>query len=217
MYNRSLILLNVCFICFSIIVLMVGISFDTAALIYYPQLLDPVWLLHRLTESLFYLHTQPPLFNFMLGVALKVFPPEYGYQAMSLVYVLLGLVLVNSLFLLMVRLKIGPRAAGLLAFLFMIFPQTIIYENWLYISYPITVCLVLSALFLNLYFDRREIKYLILFFCSLAGLCGLWGAYHLFWLVVISLFLYSRLDRRQVLLAAAVPIVLIFSLYMKNY
>src|ERR1700722_9783686 len=41
------------------------------------QLLDFPLLSSHLTQSIFYLHAQPPLLNLSLGIALKLFPHSY--------------------------------------------------------------------------------------------------------------------------------------------
>ena len=51
-----------------------GVRFDATILFYAEQFLDVNLLQARLTESIFYLHCQPPLFNLFLGAVLKVFP-----------------------------------------------------------------------------------------------------------------------------------------------
>ncbi len=44
-----------------------GVRFDASPLGYFLQYLDPHLLRARLGESLWYLHSQPPLFNLLLG------------------------------------------------------------------------------------------------------------------------------------------------------
>ncbi len=56
-----------------------GIRFDISTLPYFDQLLDPILLRTRLWQSLYYLHGQPPLFNLLAGVALKLEPTYHSY------------------------------------------------------------------------------------------------------------------------------------------
>jgi hypothetical protein len=58
-----------------------GIRFDADPLTWYWQYIDTVLLKERLLESLYYLHSQPPLFNLLLGVTLKAFPTSYATVA----------------------------------------------------------------------------------------------------------------------------------------
>jgi hypothetical protein len=55
-----------------------GIRFDATPLTWYWQYIDPVLLQERLLESLYYSHTQPPLFNLLLGINLKLFPSSFS-------------------------------------------------------------------------------------------------------------------------------------------
>ena len=48
-----------------------GVRFDNTSLAWYWQYLDPELLKSRLLESVFYMHSQPPLFNLFLGAVLK--------------------------------------------------------------------------------------------------------------------------------------------------
>lgn len=49
-----------------------GVRFNSDPVYYFAQLLDPYLLSHRLLESILYLHAQPPLFNLLTGLALKL-------------------------------------------------------------------------------------------------------------------------------------------------
>lgn len=51
-----------------------GIRFDARPLTSFFQILDLELLRHRLLETIFYLHVQPPAFNLLIGVLLKIFP-----------------------------------------------------------------------------------------------------------------------------------------------
>ena len=55
-----------------------GIRLAPDPLTWYWQYIEPALLKERLLESLFYLHSQPPLFNLFIGLALKAFPASYG-------------------------------------------------------------------------------------------------------------------------------------------
>ena len=58
-----------------------GGSFLATPLLFAKQYLDPLLLENDLLRSLFYLHSQPPLFNFFLGAILKVSPmPALSYE-----------------------------------------------------------------------------------------------------------------------------------------
>jgi len=88
-----------------------GVRFDSAGIGYFWQYLDPELLRHRLAESLLYLHSQPPLFNLFLGLALKACHGSPGV-AFHVIYALLGIAI--SLSLLWLFRKLGVSLGLLL-------------------------------------------------------------------------------------------------------
>src|SRR5262245_2635671 len=88
---------------------LAGIRFDASPLQWYWQYLDPSLLEKKLLGSLFYLHSQPPLFNLFLGVIAKVFPPEARDEAFAAIYYLAGYALYCTTFLL--QRSLGVRSS----------------------------------------------------------------------------------------------------------
>jgi hypothetical protein len=110
--------------------------------------IPPPLLRADLARSVYYLHTQPPLWNLILGAILKLGGENwaYGYLAMSLG---LGLVLQSSLFAVMRQLGVGRVPALLVACVYMMDPQVIAYENLVgYDSLAASLLTLLTALFL---------------------------------------------------------------------
>ena len=69
------------FIASRLIFSFMGGAFIAKPLSFAMQYLDPVLLKNDLLQSLFYLHAQPPLFNLMLGLMLKLSPvPALSYS-----------------------------------------------------------------------------------------------------------------------------------------
>src|SRR3984957_9337415 len=77
-----------------------GVRFDARPVLHYFQFIDPELLKHRLFESLFHLHTQPPGWNLFVGTVLKFFPTLYPL-VFHAIYILLGLGICWSLYYLM--------------------------------------------------------------------------------------------------------------------
>lgn len=196
-----------------------GVRFNVATLYYYSgQILDPQLLQGRLLQSLFYLHCQPPLFNFFLGVILKLFP---GYEiiAFKLFYLGLGLLLGISLFLLMRRLKIPDTLSTALTCVFIASPSCILFENELFYTYFVTILLITSALFLHRYLSRGKILDAMVFFFLLASLILIRNVFHLLWFVLVAavVFISRKNDRERLILAFSLPFVLVFFVYAKNF
>lgn len=195
----------------------VGVRFDTTPLEYSWQLLDPYLLKNDLLRSLFYLHSQPPLFNFYVGMILKIFPQNFVYVFHTVSF-LSGLVLALSLVGVMRQLRISPTLNVLLVTAFILSPASILYENWLFYTYQVTVLLVLSGVFLHKFLSTQKALYGFLFFLLLALIVLLRSLFHLGWFIlsVVSLLYFFRPHWRKVLLTALIPFLIIFGLYAKN-
>src|SRR6185312_17065933 len=77
-----------------------GIRFNVKPLSSFFQIADPLLLRTRLFETLLYLHTQPPGFNLMIGLVLKVFPSSYS-PAFHFIYLACGVSLCFTLYRMM--------------------------------------------------------------------------------------------------------------------
>src|ERR1700733_4435082 len=79
---------------------LLGVRFDARPVLHYFQFIDPELLKHRLLESLFYLHIQPPGWNLYVGAVLEFFPTSYP-AVFEVIYLLLGLWICWSIYYLM--------------------------------------------------------------------------------------------------------------------
>jgi hypothetical protein len=194
-----------------------GIRFDAANLNTWWHFIDPALLRTRLLESLWYLHTQPPLFNLFLGLVLKA-SGQYYPAVFSAVYQLLGLVLGVGLLRLMIRLGVAEWLATTFTVVFIVSPACILYENWLFYTFPLCVMLVISALYLERWLTRERGVDLVLFFVLLSLLALTRNLFHLFWLVFIAgaLLLLRRAHWKQIIFSAAISVLLVLGLYVKN-
>jgi hypothetical protein len=185
----------------------------------FPQLVDPELLRTRLLESIVYLHSQPPLFNLVLGIVLKLTesPAQFG-RAMHLVYLTLGVSLSVGLYLLLVRLGIRHWPSAVIAAALSVTPAFLLYENWLFYEYPVAALLILSALALHEFLRRETLWPGVAFFLSLAALIYIRTIFQVVWLVLaVGLLLFARPDlRRLVLTASAVPALVVVLLLAKN-
>jgi hypothetical protein len=110
--------------------------------------IPPPLLRTDLWRSVYYLHTQPPLWNLILGAILKLGGESwpYYYLAMSLG---LGLVLQFSLFGVMRQLGVSRVLALSSTCVYIMSPQVIAYENLTAYDYLATsLLMLLNALFL---------------------------------------------------------------------
>jgi len=188
-YGLAIVLL---FILSRVIFSLKGGSFLATPLSFAKQYLDPLLLKNDLIRSLFYLHSQPPLFNLFLGIILKVSPiPSISYE---LLFKTAGIVIPLLFYSILTSLGIHTLVAFIVTTIFMLNPTLILYENLLYYSY-IEALLVLLSIFSLLYWSSKKgFMYLLLFWTSLLCLGMIRSLFHpvLFLIIAVVLSLYLK-------------------------
>jgi hypothetical protein len=207
------------FIISRVVLFLLGVRFDSTTLTHHWQYLDIYLLRDQLAQSLWHLHSQPPLFNLYLGLWLKLLAGTTGSFAVT--FLLLGLFLSCGIYWLMLGLGVRRWLAAGLTILFVLSPTSILYENWLHYTYPLMALLVLAALLLRRYSSDGRVLTGSAFFATLAAVCLTMSFFHLVWLVLVLLGLVilmaaARLDVRRALLAALVPLLVVVGWYGKN-
>lgn len=198
---------------------LAGVSFDTRPLATSWQIIDPVLLRHDLVRSLFYMHGQPPLYNLFLGVVLKLAPsPATAAWIFGLAYEAMGLLLVILIYRLLRRLGTGSALSFAVTFLFMLSPATVLYENIPYYEYPTALLLCVCALYFHKTVTSFTPGRAVALFTAMAAVIYVRALFQIEWFVVLGLFCLWVLPghRKQVLTAAAVPLLLVVLLYAKN-
>jgi hypothetical protein len=194
-----------------------GVPFESASLAFYWHFVDPALLRDRLVESLFFLHGQPPLLNLYTGLILKLFPGREE-PAFYITFLFLGLCLTIALYFLMTRLGVHAWWSVGLTLLFVTSPACILFENWLFYTYPLLVFLCLAALFLHRFLSSARLCEALLFFTFLAFVVLLRSTFHLLWFVLLALLLlfFQRRYWKKILLSAFVPFLILLVVYVKN-
>lgn len=216
---RDIIIIVTAFIVSRLVVKMVGIDFDSSPLFSYWQYLDVTTLRENLLSGLLYDHTQPPLFNLLLGVGIKLF--RSGYPAFF--EVLFRLITLTNIFLLYFSLtKLSVvRPIPLIASLFYaLSPATILFENELFYTNFVSMLLLLSCAGAIQLRYTINIKTCLLFFIPLIAICLTRSLYHLIWLLsVISILLACfRKARayRMLLIFSGITLTIPLGWYIKN-
>lgn len=220
-YSRSFLTIILAFILSRIVYhYYFGIRFDATPINWYWQYIDPYLLKTDLLRSVYYLHSQPPLFNIFLGVILKLFPNNYAL-VFQLIYLALGPALAASLFFIMVKLRVPDKLSAILAIIFIINPSVILYENLLFYEYPIVTILALSVVFLIEFLANGRFRDAVIFFALLAILVLMRNIYSMYYfllvLLVLILILYKKYAWKKILLAGLVPFLIIFTVAAKYF
>lgn len=211
------------FILSRVIFSLKGGSFLATPLSFAKQYLDPVLLENDLLRSLFYLHSQPPLFNFFLGVILKISPiPAISYE---LLFKTAGALIPLIFYGILTSLGINSFVALMATIIFMLNPTLILYENLLYYTYVEALFVLLSIFFLMYWGIKKRFIYLFLFWMSLLCLGMIRSLFHpvFFLITAVILSLYLRLTgkgkrlARNFFLSSFIVLIPMFSLCVKNF
>ncbi len=211
------------FILSRIIFYLKGGSFLATPIEFAKQYLDPVLLESDLLRSIFYLHSQPPLFNFFLGAILKLSPiPAITYD---FIFKIVGLLIPLIFYGIFIRLGINRLVAFIATIIFMLNPTLILYENLLYYTHIEAFLVVLSIFFLLIWGNGGKLIYLILFWVSLLCLGMIRSLFHpvFFIITAVVVFLYLRRAyqgqrlARKFLLTSFIVLIPMFSLCIKNF
>jgi len=194
-----------------------GVRFDATPLGGFWQILDQSLLKSRLVESIWYLHAQPPLYNLLLGFDLKAFGSSYATAAHGL-QIALGLVIPLSIYALLVDVRLPRWWCAVAAALFAVSPAAILIENWLFYEYLVAALLLLAALAFVLFQRRPTALRAFLVFGLLAAVCLVRASFQVVAPLLVLAFMLTIFPgrRRAVLIGAAVPILLVAAVSVKN-
>ena len=196
-----------------------GVRFDTAPLGSFWQYVDPELLRHHLLQSLWYLHSQPPLYNAFLGLGVKIFGAGAAFgPAVHTIYIGIGITIVLSLYGIAVHLGLQRWwAAGVVA-LFAISPAMLLFENWLFYEYVVAALLLLAVVAFIRLERRPSAARSFGLFLVLALLCYTRASFQILLLVLALGFLLVVFgeSRRAIATGALVPILLVAGLSLKN-
>ena len=190
-HKKKFLLLTIVFILSRFIIFIIGIRPNMQ--FGYWQTLDPTLLKYDLINSLFYLHSEPVLWNLLLGIGLKLSPNN-----LDLLFFLFQIFLSYiSLYYFYLILKIiqFPKKFILLILIFFIFsPNIIYYENWIFYSHLCFFLFFQISYFFLKYFEYYDFRYQVYVYISLLLLTLTWKLFHpiLFLLFFLFFLFYSK-------------------------
>jgi hypothetical protein len=194
-----------------------GVRFRSYPIDSFAQLLDPPLLRDRLLESLWHLHAQPPLFNLLVGLALKVSPDDPG-GPLRAAFLLSGLAACLATFVALRALAYPRALAAVLALAFASTPTFAIYEHWgFYPHLELTLVAIAAAAFLRA--GGGSPRALAGGFGALGALALLRSIYHPAYVAAAAMAataLAAPGARRRTLAAAAPAVAVVLLLATKN-
>jgi len=154
----------------------VGGRFISSPINFAMQYLDPALLQYDLLQSLFYLHSQPPLFNLFLGAVLKA----SGNPALTfmLFFQTTGLVTLLCFHGLLRSVRLSPAVAVFITLIFMLNPTVLLYENLLYYTYIESALILIAAFCLLKWCEGQRPRWAVGFWLLLGCLGGVRSVFH---------------------------------------
>lgn len=167
-------------------------------------------------RSLFFLHTQPPLFNAAVAVVLRVAKLHVALAA-SLVYWTIGLALALLMYRLFLLLGLTEAQGALATMLFTLSPACLLYETFNLYTYPVAMLLVATTYFAYQYAHSGAWRSAVLFSATIATIALVRSLYHLLWVAVAATILaLVRRPSAKVAAVLALPVIAVAALYAKN-
>jgi hypothetical protein len=202
-----------------IVFVATDIRFDITGLNHFWQLLDLELLKSDLIASLIHQHSQPPAFNFLVGIVLKLFPDSYT-TVFSILFHLCSVTGYWFLYRTLNLRGLTTASAFLLASLFILLPSSILYENWFSYTWPIACLMCVAAYCAVQYHLTSRLLYILIFFAILSLICLTRSMFHLIYILFIACMtwlLVARQHRKVMLAIGLAATALVGSLYAKNY
>lgn len=171
-----------------------------------------------LLEGLFYMHIQPPVYNFYIGLLVQLLG-DHAYMGLALGNLTLGFGAFAGGYYVMRRLGISTKVAMLLTGAFVVSPSFILLGHAAAYDFPVAALVIIAAAVAFRMLDTGRISTSLLFFSIIALLCGTRSMFHIVYLLAVILLLWiMRPDLRRVILTgSSVPLLFVFSIYAKNY
>jgi hypothetical protein len=196
-----------------------GVTFYSSFIHRLWQAIDIQLLSENLIESIFYSHSQPPLFNLIVGLIVKIFGPFYA-KAFQIFQLCLSLATSLILYLTLDGLGVKRYISIAITIFFVLSPVVILYENLF--SYTILVIFLIVCLIhaLAKFFARPTLRgwYVVLFIGLLIVFTR--SSFHLVWYVALGVLCLtlnkSLVADRKVLASAFFFLLLATSWYLKN-
>ncbi len=195
-----------------------GLRFDAGEVSTYWQFLDTELLRHHLLQSLFYLHSQPPLMSVFFGALMKLFPFAWP-SAAYLLYCVAGLFAWLAIFSIAVRNGVSSRMALAFVLLAMCNPSALLYEAQPLYTHVVFCLLVFAAFFFDRYLQSRSALPAFALLATLTILVFWRSSFQPMWFVLLAVWIVHLASLRntvRVASAAAVCLVLIAVLVLKN-
>jgi len=197
--------------------LAIGMQFDADNLTSWMQIADVALLRDHLWRTLWYLHSQPPLFNLVIGLALRL--GEDGFlAAMWLLYAVVTLGGILSVHALVRDLTGRPGWALAAGAWLCVSPAVLLFSQKLYYNGLVPWLVIMGIHGLHVGVRRRSARWMAFGFAMIVATVLLRSMIHpVIYAGVIAIYLACCTGQRaRVLLAAALPTAVLGAVMLKN-
>jgi hypothetical protein len=207
------------FIVSRIITVLLGLHLNIRSLSIYWQYLDLETLRNHLISGVWYDHSQPPVFNLLLGTIFKI-GGDYSVFLFTFFFKLISLL--NGLFIFSIisRLTRVPYLPLLAGLAYLLSPATLIFECELFYTTTISLLLLVSVYYLVRISESGKTRYIFGIIFPMVLLCLTRSVYHIIWFILIVSFLLFYFRKKtyvkSMIFASAIGLVLVSSWYIKN-
>ncbi len=205
------------FVVSRVVAYALGLRFDDRLLHGAYQLLDVHLLRVDPFKSIFYLQSQPPLFNAFTALVVRL-PDNLVNTTLMLLWHAAGLATGLLLYATMVRLGVRAWLAAGFVCVFLLMPETILVESWFFYTQLEMLLLALMLWGLARFASTRTTRDGLLFTGSLGALVLLRSSLHVLLMVLLVIIIWRqlRIDARKLAVIAAVPLLLVGAWSVKN-
>lgn len=207
----------VVFVVSRVVAFAAGVRYDDGLLHNAYQLLDVRLLRDHPFSSIFYLQSQPPLFNLFTSAVVQL--PDAAVQSvLAVLWALAGLSTALLLLATMARVGVRTWLGVVLVCAFVIAPETILTENWFFYTELEILVTALALYALARFASDRRIRDGVLFASCLAVLVLTRSSFHILLMVLVLVVVWRQLalSGRELATIALIPLVVAGAWSVKN-
>lgn len=199
---------------------LAGRNLDRASVGNGMPLLDERLLRGDLARSLWYLHSQPPLFNLAVAALLRL-PGDFAvhYQWLSWT---MGLALYLFTYALLIRIGCTESVAGAMVVVFMLLPNAMWLESAVYYGLPLACMLLFATLAFDRALQRGSMAWLAAASVSIVAIVLTRAFFTAVWCALLlalfaTAFVKANGMRRGAVAAVLLPFLLVIAFQVKQY
>ena len=194
-----------------------NIKFDYNFINFSQQTLDLNLLKNDLVNSILYLHHQPPLFNFFIGIILKLSGTN-ELLISNLLYLFISFLTLIVFYLTSKELNFDKKISLIFTIIFLFSSSLIGFENHFFYTLPTLFLLMTTFYYFLLLIKYKKNRYIFFFFIFLSLLSLLRSNFNIIFLFIFFLVLnIFYIKNYKLRIVCFLPILIVLLFYLKNF